>query len=304
MGFVYLLINFMMLTRRFLYFEFKSLWRSFIDICYNVLCVIAGYHWDTSDWAPNPTLPNITEVPMNEIPDSPSSSHSNESNAHINPDEYEYTDYPDECQDSEYVGDSEYAENECGDDDEDDIDDPNAHLLDPPNYEQILALHGDVNYDDSNYVPQNNYVTHPDRYLPSYQLDNGQSQEELDNGNDDDVIHYGFPSASRRPRFGLGDGFGTTRSGYNTDGAISGIDEMSVSMGGYNSTNASVSDISGLCEIEDSEANLSDNDSVDENNIIKLSNSHTQTQVWYDIIHIIKWNFMNIIDNSITKGLQ
>lgn len=40
-----------------------------------------GYHWDCSDWAnqsQNP-LPNITEVPGSEIPDS-SSFHSNESN--------------------------------------------------------------------------------------------------------------------------------------------------------------------------------------------------------------------------------
>lgn len=43
--------------------------------------MITGYHWDCSDWAnqsQNP-LPNITEVPGSEIPDS-SSFHSNESN--------------------------------------------------------------------------------------------------------------------------------------------------------------------------------------------------------------------------------
>ena len=43
-----------------------------------------------------------------------------------------------------------------------------------------------------------------------------------------------------------------------------GLDAMSVSgigAGGYTSTNASCSDISGLCEIEDSEVNLSDYDS-------------------------------------------
>ena len=40
-----------------------------------------AYHWDCSDWArrsQNP-LPNITEVPGSEVPDS-SSFHSNESN--------------------------------------------------------------------------------------------------------------------------------------------------------------------------------------------------------------------------------
>jgi len=44
-------------------------------------CDISGYHWDCSDWvnrSQNP-LPNITEVPGSEVPDS-SSFHSNESN--------------------------------------------------------------------------------------------------------------------------------------------------------------------------------------------------------------------------------
>ncbi len=43
--------------------------------------LFAGYHWDCSDWvrrSQNP-LPNITEVPGSEVPDS-SSSHSDESN--------------------------------------------------------------------------------------------------------------------------------------------------------------------------------------------------------------------------------
>lgn len=47
-----------------------------------------GYHWDCSDWARHSqTLPNITEVPGSEIPDS-SSFHSNESNesrCHLHP---------------------------------------------------------------------------------------------------------------------------------------------------------------------------------------------------------------------------
>jgi hypothetical protein len=45
-----------------------------------VLFIYIGYHWDCSDWnqTQNP-LPNITEVPGSEVPDS-SSFHSNESN--------------------------------------------------------------------------------------------------------------------------------------------------------------------------------------------------------------------------------
>lgn len=46
-----------------------------------VSAMLLGYHWDCSDWvrrSHNP-LPNITEVPGSEVPDS-SSFHSNESN--------------------------------------------------------------------------------------------------------------------------------------------------------------------------------------------------------------------------------
>ena len=257
--------------------------------------VVVGYHWDASDWAPNSALPNITEVPIKEIPDSPTSSRSNESNAHINPDEYEYTDYPDtdypDTDFPEYVGDSEYAENEL--DDDDDLDDPNAEYPDPPNFEQVLAMHGDLNYDDGVHAPLN-YNLHPNQYLPTYQLTPGLSQDDGQdddtNGNahnfarddDDDVIHYGFPRP-RRPRFSHDDY--AAHSDYNTDveHGMSAIDDMSVSMGGYTSTNASMSDISGLCEIEDSEVNLSDNDSADENNaLVKFSSSshsHTHTEV-------------------------
>lgn len=45
-----------------------------------LITAFSGYHWDCSDWARHSqTLPNITEVPGSEIPDS-SSFHSNESN--------------------------------------------------------------------------------------------------------------------------------------------------------------------------------------------------------------------------------
>lgn len=235
---------------------------------------------------------------MGEIPDSPVSSRSNDSNIHIHPDEYEYTDYPEDSEypdmEPEYIGDSEFTENECYTDD--DLDDPEAELPERPNFEQILALHADLNYDDE-FDPEkdNGYNRHPDEYLPTYQLDNNQedSQEELNGNADnfarddaDEVIHF----SNSIPRY-LPDDYGYP-PGYNTDTGVSGIDEMSVSMGGYTSTNASCSDISGLCEIEDSEANLSDNDSLHENNLNKLSgdtipqnklsvetNSHTQTQV-------------------------
>ena len=229
---------------------------------------------------------------MGEVPDSPLSSRSNDSNVHIHPDEYEYTDYPEDSEypemDLEYVGDSEFTENECATDD--DLDDPEHDLPERPNFEQILAMHGDF---DDGYNPNKDYSRHPDDYMPTYHLDNSLSQgsqdEEL-NGNADvfarddqnDVIHY-----DSMPRRYMSEAYGMPfTGGYNTDTGVSGLDDMSISMAGYTSTNASCSDISGLCEIEDSEANLSDNESIDEskieNDLNKLtqSSSHTQTQVW------------------------
>ncbi len=264
-----------------------------------------------------------------EVPDSPASSRSNDSNRQVHQDEYELTDYPDEPEfiDSEYVGDSEYAENEFGEEDEmlggeragagaedDGDDDP---LPDPPDFNQILAnMHEGLlqPYDDENFdslprsnAPPRNYNLHPNKYLPQHsivdsaqgsredfsQADAAEDEEEA-NGNadnmarddEDEVIHYGFPRPGKKPDF---------YSGYTSNlepqdmdyGTMSGIDNMSVSMGGYTSTNASMSDISGLCEIDDSEVNLSDNDSADELEAsAKLlakysakSNSHTHTQV-------------------------
>lgn len=256
----------------------------------------SGYHWDTSDWAPNPALPNITEFPMREVPDSPSSSRSNDSNIHIDPnDEYDFTEDTDyhDGNESEYVGDSEYAENEFGDDNDDD-DDPNNDFPEPPNFEHILAMNQDLQQQEDSFAgPQNNYNLHPDQYLPTYQMESGASQEDWqDDGNgnadniaredDEDVIHYGFPRP-KQPRFSSHNY--PNQFDYNTDyehGTMSAIDDMSVSMGGYTSTNASCSDISGLCEIEDSEVNMSDNDSDQETRMLRpkaSSHSHTHTQV-------------------------
>ncbi len=207
--------------------------------------------------------------------------------------------------DSEYVGDSEYAENECATEDELDGD-PQEDYPDPPNFEQILAnMQGDLSFEE-NYdsMPRNNhnYSLHPNQYLPSHTVaDSAQNSSREDckvsdeetNGNadniarddDDDVIHYGFPRAGKPPQFFSGYTNNLDTNPQDLDyGTLSGIDNMSVSMGGYTSTNASMSDISGLCEIEDSEVNLSDNDSADELGptaklMAKYSNSHTHTQV-------------------------
>ena len=247
---------------------------------------------------------------MKEVPDSPTSSRSNDSNRQVNQDEYDYTDYPDETEyiDSEYIGDSEYAENECGEEDEMLGEEPQEEdYPDPPNFEQILAnMHEGLPYEENfDSMPRNNaaknYNLHPNKYLPTHTMaDSAQGSresfnrpEEEDNGNagniarddDDDVIHYGFPRPGKKPDFYSG--YTNNLESQDLDyGTLSGIDNMSVSMGGYTSTNASMSDISGLCEIDDSEVNLSDNDSNDELEAsAKLlakyskSRSHTHTQV-------------------------
>ncbi|XP_015840547.1 fat-like cadherin-related tumor suppressor homolog isoform X6 [Tribolium castaneum] len=78
---------------------------------------VGSYHWDCSDWARHSqTLPNITEVPGSEIPDS-SSFHSNESNEsrchHLPPvlgplDPHRDIETLNEDAESEFMADSEY----------------------------------------------------------------------------------------------------------------------------------------------------------------------------------------------------
>lgn len=235
------------------------------------MILFLDYHWDASDWAPRPSLPNISEVPMTELLESPTSStHSNDSNTNVqNIQNNDYDLYTDpEMLESEYVGDSEYAENEC------DID----CYPSPPDYQQILGI-PETPEEEGYQLPPNIHV-HPDQYLPHYNISQEQASNERllpppywdnDNesgsdysGNEDNesVVHYGFPPHQTK--------FSTegciTDSEYNGDygRSAASVDNMSVSMGDFTSTNASCSDISGLCEIEDSEINLSDEESVDE----------------------------------------
>ncbi|XP_046380464.2 protocadherin Fat 1-like isoform X3 [Haliotis rufescens] len=254
-----------------------------------------GYHWDTSDWAPRPSLPNISEVPSKEVPDSPSSSNnSNDSNIHISniePDPGTVTDEPEYVEDSEYVGDSEYAENEFEIDDQDDL--PPCYA-DHPNYQQILELR---DMDDTYELPQSLQVSHhPNHYLPNYSFsgqmeqdgwpdpptDDDNSNVSDDNDNDNDsVIHYAYQNVGPQ-RSNLAPGY-TTRSEYNTDhnrSAASIMDDMSVSAGGYTSTNGSCSDISAyLCEIEDSEINQSEDSGDEDQSSQRLLAAHLHTQV-------------------------
>ena len=258
----------------------------------------SGYHWDTSDWNPaaQPLLPKYTADMR--LPPSPTSSHhSTDLNVDLDPSGYGYmTDDFDPGNDSEYVGDdSEFADN---DDDEDvegpsDIDEPNADY--PPaasaslNFQQILAMRDQLNSGTDEWTNSSGRLprrrrhrgpasaaysvnpVHPNVYLPKYNIslsgstDQSLADDTVDGANindnfnsadficregDDDVIHYGFPPSASllRPRDHDRDD-----SAVDDDDAM---DSISMSLPGTTSE----LDLSGVCEIEDSEANASDID--------------------------------------------
>ena len=242
---------------------------------------------------------------MFSVPDTGSLATSRDSNLHMDPDAYATTDYPEEdtdreeC-DSEYVGDSEYNDAEVDDDEDIDVED---HLREHPDFQHILNMQEDLNYDDDvdDIAPLPlDYQTHLDRYLPEYAMsESGQSLDQIDdeeelpgevNANNtptqgaaenfardegNEVIHYGFSRPRQQQLVPGPDDFSEL-----DPATAAAMDAMSVSMGGYTSTNASYSDISecnNLCDFEDSEINASDDDDVDVPAM--LSSSHVHTDV-------------------------
>ncbi|CAH0554100.1 unnamed protein product, partial [Brassicogethes aeneus] len=144
---------------------------------------MGSYHWDCSDWARHSqTLPNITEVPGGEIPDS-SSFHSNESNE------------------------SKYHHNM-----------PTLGQLDPRSRD-IETLNEDVESEfmadtecDSQRITES-YIRHPNSYLPAhgYNIPSEPEMEALQSpgADSDDVEPYGFPSnrKNRQERHSLLGGY-------------------------------------------------------------------------------------------------
>lgn len=257
-----------------------------------VLFILIGYHWDTSDWAPEKSLPNISEVPAGECPDSPGSQspHSNESNTHIDNIGSGHCFTDGEYIDSEYVGDSEYADN--------DMEEP----PDLPNYEELLAEQSRL-LDDYE-MPKRNMHVHPDYYLPlnsSFTSADGQAENSwpeppqyVVNGvevnisdsshtttssedDNDSVLHYGFPPSHVNNINRLS--MITNDSDINLDNRLSAAYTTDSEMNDGDYSRGSViddmSDISGLCEIEDSEVNNSE--SEDENT--PLTSQRIQTEV-------------------------
>ena len=196
--------------------------------------------------------------------------------------------------DSEYVGDSECTDNEF------DMENP----PELPNYEQILAEQSKLLEDYE--LPSHNINIHPDYYLPlnssftsdkipletlenwgvppGYNISSDTSASSDDDN--DSVLHYGFPpSRNNINRLSMittdSDANGENRlsAAYTSDSEVNGeynrvsaIDNISV--GEDRSRNASMSDISGLCEIEDSEDNILD--SEDENTPLPTQRIHTE----------------------------
>ncbi|XP_049820796.1 fat-like cadherin-related tumor suppressor homolog isoform X5 [Aethina tumida] len=194
---------------------------------------MGSYHWDCSDWARHSqTLPNITEVPGSEIPDS-SSFHSNESNesrcqhvhahAHLPPsalDPLRDIEPLHEDVESEFM-----ADTEC-----------DSQRLSPP----LNAL--DSGNEAYSFTTADSYIRHPNSYLPPHGY-NIPSEPEIEclqspGGDSDDVEPYGFPSNRNR------------KNDDDIASVITTLEERHSLLGGY----ASNSDLStNLCEIEDSE---------------------------------------------------
>ncbi|XP_031337329.1 fat-like cadherin-related tumor suppressor homolog isoform X2 [Photinus pyralis] len=198
----------------------------------------AGYHWDCSDWARHSqTLPNITEVPGSEVPDS-SSFHSNESNEsrchHMPPvlgpiDPRRDIETLNEDLESECLADSECEPHTIS---------PSLNALDSGNEEfRFTTVPLKIN-------KPNSYIRHPNSYLPTHGY-NIPSETEGDcvhspGAESDDVEPYGFPSIrNRRPC-----------DDDDIGSVITTLEERHSLLGGFPSN----SDIStNLCEIEDSE---------------------------------------------------
>ncbi|KAK0095182.1 hypothetical protein PV326_009029, partial [Microctonus aethiopoides] len=234
--------------------------------------IVGGYHWDCSDWVrPNQNpLPNITEVPGSEVPDSSSfhSNESNESNTHQLPSMHGPIDPSrdistlNEDQESEYIGDSEcgteFSEHYCSE----------AQRLNPLD----SGGEGEYKYKDSD-----SYLRHPNSYLPHYNIHtdtenemnplNGRLSTLESDEEEDDVVPYGFPSI-RRNRICKGDDTDDIGSVITT------LEERNSLLGGGTSN----SDLStNLCEIDDSEYDI--NDEKTNGRMWLSGNGVTQTSV-------------------------
>ncbi|XP_045469521.1 fat-like cadherin-related tumor suppressor homolog isoform X5 [Harmonia axyridis] len=188
---------------------------------------VGSYHWDCSDWARHSqTLPNITEVPGSEIPDS-SSFHSNESNESrchhpsvMGPHDYHRgIGTLNEDIESEYLQDSDVDQR------------TNLNVLDSGNEEYPFTT--------------DSYIRHPNSYLPAHGY-NIPSEPEIEclhspGAESDDVEPYGFPSIRNRRKI----------CDYDSNSVITTLEERNSLLGGGFGSGSDLS--TNVCEIEDSE---------------------------------------------------
>ncbi|MBN3316900.1 FAT3 protein, partial [Atractosteus spatula] len=201
-----------------------------------------AYHWDTSDWMPSTRLPDIEEVPSYEAGEN--------SSAHLGSTRELETDY--------YLGgydiDSDYPppqEEEFLSQDQ----------LPPPLPEEYQEQY------DTLPAPQPVSVEstlstnsrqrprfHPSQYLPPHQ----------------------FPTELEAMGPQAGEEFSTFTIGHGQDLETDNMDNMSITM--RLSANASSSDVSASCGFDDSEAAISDFESVDELNFDGVNHPFMETQ--------------------------
>nr|XP_042897100.1 fat-like cadherin-related tumor suppressor homolog isoform X1 [Parasteatoda tepidariorum] len=219
-----------------------------------------GYIWDCSDWAvaSQKPLANIIEVSTKEIRDSSSipstESNSRASQIELLPKESDVGNLNDLKQHNNQSGSEDFDQSEYVGDSEnnDDFDDA---LLPVPNFESILGMNELEFADEVDSLPvsPHKYQRHPNSYLPTHATSTANTspdhtwngdQRQICDLSDDEVMTYGFPSQGGR--------------GFLRDG----LDNLSMSVGGYTSTNASFSDISGaICGIDDSDVDYEHIDS-------------------------------------------
>ena len=182
----------------------------------------ADYHWDTTDWAPHPeVLPNISELPAREVPDSHSNaSRSTNSNATV------------QERGLGLLG-PDGGSTESSSDSQND------------SYQRLL---NETDGSMANMAPVQNYAVHPNSYLPQYSCSNAASRSDIVNTSYDD---RGQNELAHLSQFTGGDDVSELG------------DDVSVSLGGGLSRGGSLSEISNLCEIEDSEACFTE-DELDE----------------------------------------
>ena len=208
-----------------------------------------GYHWDCTDWMPPQDLDHIPEVPQYEVPDSPTNISTNTglNNDYVTEDEYvggDDTDYPIENGDS---------------------DDDNQFAQAAIDFQQQLENYPPsspppVEDDYAGYSIQR-YRQHPNQYLPPHRVSNSTIPPDYEDNIDDGLPYPQRSFTANRSNNNSPPQDSNSEFGQLISDGISHMDNLSMSI--YTSTNASCSDVSGLCDPE-SEYNSGDDEDEDD----------------------------------------